>query len=1332
MISMRQSNTRDQGTRVSSKEASLRPDSDLFTRTTWADASLALAQVKKGKAIGNRDALAIRAWLQKRLYYLGCGIQRNAGKIIFLGLLFLGCCCIGLKSLSLETDIEKLWVEDGGRLAKELGYMKKTLGEGVGSTNQIVIHTPKEKGANVLHPDTLLTHLQVLKAAIQISVEVFDIPWSLKDLCYSPSFPLFEKHYLDMPLENLFPCAIITPLDCFWEGSKLLGPEFPVKIPGLNRYVQWTNLNPQWLMDTVKNFGNYVQSLPLHTIESFMKRAGITTAYQEKPCLQPLDEECPATAPNKRNRQPLDIGAKMTGGCYGFATKYMHWPEDVLLGGITKNKSGHIVKAEALQTIVQLMAEKEKFEYWRDHIKVHNLDWSIDKAKKVIEAWQRKFNEIIAKESQAANVTKRNSINVFSTTSLGDIMKDFSTINTYFVLLGYVAMVIYVIICMFRYDPVDSSLGIGVAGVLLVTFSVAAGLGCCSIFGIVYNAATTQVLPFLALGLGMNNVFLIVHQYLLCASLEEYQDQLAGEILRRTGVNMALTSVSVIGAFTVAYIIPIPALRSFVLQAGVLIAFSTVTILIIFSAIISIDFKRRTSYRMDVFCCIDFSKSHSENVENHYQPLRAPPSSSSVVLRQAVTHALPPDGSHVITVLAPSGGRQTNQSSQQTGASTESNNKLENLQTEENIADINYTEVCYTWSLLTWFANRILAPFLLQPLVKFLIVVFGIGLICAGMWGIMQVKDGLDLTDIVPRNTNEYQFLNQRAKYFGFFNMFVVTQGSFEYPTNQQLLYDYHEAFTRVGKIIKNDNGGLPEFWLTMFRDWLIGLQKAFDEEWKKGCITQENWCSNATDDSIMAYKLLVQTGRIDNPVDKSLVKSMRLVDSSGIINPKAFYNYLSAWVSNDALAYSASQANFVPEPRRWTHDPQDVELKMPKSQPLVYAQMPFFLSGLGTTEEITETIRDVRTICEKFEDKGLPNFPTGLPFVHWEQYLSLRYYLGLAMLCIFLAIFFVIAVALFNLWAAAFVVIFIAVIIVELFGFMGLTGIKLSAVPAVILIAAVGLGVEFTVHLIMSFITSIGNREERMGMALEYIFSPVVHGALSTLIGVIMLSFSEFDFIFRYFFTVLCALMLISMFNGFAFFPVLLSLIGPSAEVIPSDNSNRLQTPSPEPSPPIRQRVRLARPFHRRVYPRVPSEISLSTITEESGSCHSAEIIVQPEVTVETTTVTNTSNGTTTVNTTTNNDNNTDSQSDDSSKCNSPSDFKCNSPSGESTTTTTSTTNPNSGTTQTAVTTRVTATAKVKVEVHAPLSSSIDYSRYRRRRDSSSSRSSSARSSLT
>ena len=41
-----------------------------------------------------------------------------------------------------------------------------------------------------------------------------------------------------------------------------------------------------------------------------------------------------------------------------------------------------------------------------------------------------------------------------------------------------------------------------------------------------------------------------------------------------------------------------------------------------------------------------------------------------------------------------------------------------------------------------------------------------------------------------------------------------------------------------------------------------------------------------------------------------------------------------------------------------------------------------------------------------------------------------------------------------------------LSVMLVELFGFMGLMGIKLSAIPAVILIMTVGIGVEFTLHV--------------------------------------------------------------------------------------------------------------------------------------------------------------------------------------------------------------------------------------------------------------------------
>jgi predicted RND superfamily exporter protein len=93
---------------------------------------------------------------------------------------------------------------------------------------------------------------------------------------------------------------------------------------------------------------------------------------------------------------------------------------------------------------------------------------------------------------------------------------------------------------------------------------------------------------------------------------------------------------------------------------------------------------------------------------------------------------------------------------------------------------------------------------------------------------------------------------------------------------------------------------------------------------------------------------------------------------------------------------------------------------------------------------------------------------------------------------------------------------------------------------------------VEFTAHVVLAFLTSMGSRNERMVACMDHMFIPVIHGGLSTLLGIIMLAFSEFDFVIKYFFVVMTALVLIGLINGLALLPVLLSLIGPPCEVLP------------------------------------------------------------------------------------------------------------------------------------------------------------------------------------
>ena len=74
--------------------------------------------ISQGKAVGNLCALWIRWKVQRQLESLGHFIQKHSGKVLFVGLLLLSLCCVGLKTVTIETNVEKLWVE--GKTCKDV------------------------------------------------------------------------------------------------------------------------------------------------------------------------------------------------------------------------------------------------------------------------------------------------------------------------------------------------------------------------------------------------------------------------------------------------------------------------------------------------------------------------------------------------------------------------------------------------------------------------------------------------------------------------------------------------------------------------------------------------------------------------------------------------------------------------------------------------------------------------------------------------------------------------------------------------------------------------------------------------------------------------------------------------------------------------------------------------------------------------------------------------------------------------------------------------------------------------------------------------------------
>uniref|UniRef100_A0A674PAQ2 Patched 2 n=1 Tax=Takifugu rubripes TaxID=31033 RepID=A0A674PAQ2_TAKRU len=1016
----------------------------------------------------------------------------------------------------------------GSRVTAELRYTREKQGEDAVFTSQMLIQTPKEEGANILTQEALLVHMEAALSASEVKVSLFGKTWDLNKICYKSGVPIIENVMIERMIEKLFPCMIITPLDCFWDGSKL--QRGSVYLPGYG-YIKWMNQDPVALVEDIGRF------FSLEGLKKMLDKSKVGHAYMDRPCLHPSDRECPSSAPNKATGESPDIARHLQGGCHGFSKKFMHWQEELILGGRVGSSEDALLSAEALQTTFLLMSPKQLYEHFKDDYEIHNINWSEEKAKAILESWQREFISVVHK---SVPDNSNHSIHAFSTTTFDDIMQSFSNVSVIRVAVGYLLMLAYACMTLLRWDSTKSQGAVGLAGVLLMALSVAAGLGLCSLLGLSFNAATTQVHSglFSSSGFTLSGIFesplISSSVFTPLFSSERYLaliwKERTGSCLRRSGTSVALTSINNMTAFFMAALVPIPGLRVFSLQAAIVVVFNLVTVLLIFPAILSLDLYRREAKRLDILCCL-------------YMPC-----------------------ADQVTPLSPNELSDAGAQSPSPTAATASTRFTTTVQSFTD-SPSTISSACLNWNLSS-FARDKYAPLLLKPKSKVAVMIFFLGLLGLSLYGTTMVHDGLYLTDVVPRDTKEYKFIDAQFKYFSSYNMYLVTMEGFDYTRSQNLLFQLHDAFSGVKYVVKDSSNKLPNMWLHFFQEWLKGLQEAFDDDWQAGRLNSGGYL-NGTEDGILAYKLLLQTGSEKEPLNYKLLTSRRLLTAEGLIPPEVFYIYLTAWVSNDPLGYAASQANFYPPPREWMHDMYDAtgeNLRIPAAEPLEFAQFPFYLNNLRQTSDFVEVIESVRAICEEFSRKGVLSYPDGYPFLFWEQYIGLRHWFLLSITVALTCTFLVCAILLFNPWIAGIIVFVLATMTVELFGIMGLINIKLSAIPVVILIAAVGIGVEFTVHIAMGFLTATGTRDQRAAAALEHMFAPVFDGAVSTLLGVLMLAGSEFEFIIWYFFAVLVILTMLGVLNGLVLLPVLLSIMGPPAEGPADDTASRRPVPSPEP----------------------------------------------------------------------------------------------------------------------------------------------------------------------
>uniref|UniRef100_A0A2K6MQ18 NPC1 like intracellular cholesterol transporter 1 n=1 Tax=Rhinopithecus bieti TaxID=61621 RepID=A0A2K6MQ18_RHIBE len=175
---------------------------------------------------------------------------------------------------------------------------------------------------------------------------------------------------------------------------------------------------------------------------------------------------------------------------------------------------------------------------------------------------------------------------------------------------SYIVIFLYISLALGSYSSwsrvmVDSKATLGLGGVAVVLGAVMAAMGFFSYLGIRSSLIILQVVPFLVLSVGADNIFIFVLEYQrLPRRPGEPREVHIGRALGKVAPSMLLCSLSEAICFFLGALTPMPAVRTFALTSGLAVVLDFLLQMSAFVALLSLDSKRQEASRLDVCCCV--------------------------------------------------------------------------------------------------------------------------------------------------------------------------------------------------------------------------------------------------------------------------------------------------------------------------------------------------------------------------------------------------------------------------------------------------------------------------------------------------------------------------------------------------------------------------------------------------------------------------------------------------------------------------------------------------------------------------------------------------------
>ena len=741
---------------------------------------------------------------------------------------------------------------------------------------------------------------------------------------------------------------------------------------------------------------------------------------------------------------------------------------------------------------------------------------SEDVAYDVLYGWEKHWTNRIADH---AKQYKHISVAYLASSSVEDTIEDASESQFPYLVLGYALVIVYTVTLFAPFNPLSQRSDVGEVppgplAALAVVVSIALGTwaalgiaGAISTGDVKFNALTLQVVPFLALGLGVNDFLVLAQSLGMCyagRAPDADAEAIIAETLRHGGVSVTLSSLTNTFAFLLGMLSGIPAVRAFALHIALAEVFNFLLTILVFPCILFVETRR--------FLAADASAGKpAPSMEKAKELAGARAKSISDFLDAGAGPAI-----RVFLLLA-SGGLLAFCAA-----------GIPEVEVGLRLTDvIPKGRPLYDYAVATEDVYCSSPVYLTYREMDFPNI----------------VQQSIDLNHKFVVNGSYMYEEYEVSTFLHYYIEYVEGQLQSNDICDWEVEYVHDPWSARVN--VCEGQSDCPDVCAKRY-------QSLRAPEGKKCILSEDGKVCNCPYRAMLKPEHFYNITSDVDLTDTSITKGATSPYFEGKHTIRSLDKFMDSTINGGVSKYLTSQ----------TVDQLSGEER--SYGPITAARTLTFAQNVCSYDNRIKHIKDGRKIADAHElNKGgvKPGGKTKnvFPF-DWivyaltEQYLHIELQTLISLVICCVTVFVMMIPFVVNPLTSLVVTSVIVTILVELYGLIHWAGLKLNAVTMVNLLVAVGVAVELTAHVGREFMVSKGTRLERAVRAVNDMAWPLTNGALSTFVGIAAIALSDYEYFVNYFFLQYVIILAVGLWNGLIFLPSLLSLIGPPAYEAPAD----------------------------------------------------------------------------------------------------------------------------------------------------------------------------------